>query len=205
MSFKIALRDFSAWLACVGLTVKYPRFEVVGADRVPKEGGVLLCANHKKAEDPILIYKGLHRAQKRFTYFYAKAALIKNKALKWYLTDCLGARTVSHTAADLGAIKWGLKKLKDGDLVCIFPEGTRNRTEADLLDFQKGAAIIAHMSKTQVVTATISGSRRWFSKCRIEFSEPLDLQEFYEKKLDDDVKDGITEKIYENVKKYLKK
>ena len=205
MSFKIALRNFSASLACAFFTLKYPTFEVIGAERVPKEGGVLLCANHKKAEDPILIYKGLHRAQKRFTYFYAKAALIKNKALKWYLTDCLGARTVSHTAADLGSIKWGLKKLKDGELVCIFPEGTRNRTDADLLEFQKGAAIIAHMSKTQVVTATISGSRKWFSRCSVEFSEPLDLNEFYEKKLDDAVKDGITEKIYENVKKYLKK
>ena len=70
MSFKIALRNFSASLACAFFTLKYPTFEVIGAERVPKEGGVLLCANHKKAEDPILIYKGLHRAQKRFTYFY---------------------------------------------------------------------------------------------------------------------------------------
>lgn len=205
MGFKLALRNVSAVLATAFYSIKYPGFEVIGVDRVPKEGGVLICANHKKAEDPILLYKGLHKGQKRFTYFYGKAGLIKNKFCKWYLVDVLGIKTVSHSASDLGSIKWGLKKLKDGEVVCIFPEGTRNRTDKDLLELQQGAAVIAHMAKTQVVTATISGSRKWFSKCSIEFSEPIDLSEFYSKRLDEDVKNGITEKIYENIKKYLKK
>ncbi len=205
MKFKLALRNISAFLASAAFSVKY-NFKSIGAERIPKEGGVLLCINHRKAEDPILVYKGLHKANKdRYTYFYAKAALTKKKFLKWYLEDVLGIRTVSHSASDLGSIKWGLNKLKAGELVCIFPEGTRNKSDADLLEFQKGAAIIAHMSKTQVVTATISGSRKWFSELTIEFSEPLDLGEFYAKRLDDDVKNGITEKIYENVLKNLKK
>lgn len=205
MGFKLALRSVSACLATAFYSVKYPSFEVIGVDRVPKDGGVLICANHKKAEDAILLYKGLHKGQNRFTYFYGKAGLIKNKFCKWYLVDVLGMKTVSHSASDLGAVKWGLKKLKAGEVVCIFPEGTRNRTDKDLLDFQQGAAVIAHMAKTQVVTATISGNRKWFSKCSIEFSEPIDLSEFYSKRLDEDVKNGITEKIYKNVKKYLKK
>ncbi|MBP3347247.1 MAG: 1-acyl-sn-glycerol-3-phosphate acyltransferase [Clostridia bacterium] len=202
--FKRALRDISAFLATTAFSFRY-RLEVVGVDRVPKEGGVLICANHKKAEDPILLYKALHKGQKRFIYFFAKQGLLKNRFVTWYLTQVLGIRTVSHSAADLGSIKWGLSKLKNGEIVGIFPEGTRNRTDAELLEFQKGAAIIAHMSKTQVVTATISGTRKWFSKCRVEFSEPLELAEFYARRLDDEVKDGITQKIYERIHSDLNK
>lgn len=199
--FNKALRNISAVLATVFYRIKY-RFRVVGAENVPKEGGVLICANHRKAEDPVLIYVAL---RKRYIYFFAKQALTEGRFLKWYMGDVLGVKAVSHTASDLGAVKWGVNKLKNGEVVGIFPEGTRNRTENDLLEFQHGAAIIAYMAKTKVVTATINCNRKLFSRCEVIFSEPLDFTELYKQRFNDDVKNEITNKIYENVRKSLKK
>ena len=190
--FNKVIRSISAVLATVAFRIKY-RFRVIGAENIPKEGGVLICANHRKAEDPVLLY------------FFAKQALTNGRFLKWYMGDVLGVKTVSHTASDLGAVKWGVNKLKNGEVVGIFPEGTRNRTDKDLLEFQNGAAVIAHMSKAQVVTAIINCNRKLFSKCEIVFSEPLDLTDLYKERLNDDVRNKITQKIYENVYKSLKK
>ncbi len=199
--FNKVIRSISAVLATVAFRIKY-RFRVIGAENIPKEGGVLICANHRKAEDPVLLYVA---ERKRYIYFFAKQALTNGRFLKWYMGDVLGVKTVSHTASDLGAVKWGVNKLKNGEVVGIFPEGTRNRTDKDLLEFQNGAAVIAHMSKAQVVTATINCNRKLFSKCEIVFSEPLDLTDLYKERLNDDVRNKITQKIYENVYKSLKK
>lgn len=198
--FNRALRNISAVLATAFYRIKY-RFRIVGRENFPESGGVLLCANHKKAEDPILLYAAL---KKRYIYYFAKKSLTEGRFLKWYMSDVLGVRAVSHNATDLGAVKWGVNKLKNGEVVGIFPEGTRNHTDAPLLEFQQGAAIIAHMAKSKVVTATINCSRKWFSVCEIVFSEPLDLDELYQQRINDDVKNGITQIIYENIRKSLK-
>lgn len=199
--FEKALRNISAVLATAFFRVKY-RFHVVGRENVPDEGGVLFCANHRSAEDPVLIYVAL---RKRYIYYFAKQALTEGRFMKWYMGDVLGVRPVSHTSSDLGAVKWGVNKLKNGEAVGIFPEGTRNRTDQDLLDFQHGAAMIAYMAKTQVVTVTINCKHKLFSKCEIVFSEPLKLDDFYKERFNDDVKNGITQEIYENIHKSLKK
>ncbi len=191
----------SKFLATGFFRIKY-RFRVTGRENIPQSGGVLICANHKAASDPILLYMA---AKGRYIYYYAKQGLAKNRIMKWYMCDVLGVKPVSHTAADLGAVKWGVSKLKAGEPVGIFPEGTRNKTDAPLIEFQHGAAVIAHMAKAPVVTATINCSRKWFSKCEVVFSEPLDLSDLYKERLNDDIKNKITEKIYENISKSLKK
>ncbi len=200
LMFKKLVKALSVFFATGFFKIKY-RFRVTGAENIP-EGSTLICANHRCASDPILLYMAV---PKRYIYYYAKQALTKNKLMKWYMSDVLGVKPVSHSAADLGAIKWGVTKLKSGELVGIFPEGTRNRTDAPLLEFQHGASVIAHMAKAPVVTATINCSRKWFSKCEIVFSEPLDLTDLYKERLTDDIKNKITEKIYENISKSLKK
>lgn len=199
--FNKVIRNISAVLATVFFRIKY-RFRVVGRENVPKEGGVLFCANHRSAEDPVLIYVAL---RKRYIYYFAKQALTQGRFMKWYMGDVLGVRPVSHTSSDLGAVKWGVGKLKKGEAVGIFPEGTRNRTADDLLEFQHGAAMIAYMAKTQVVAVTVNCSYKLFSKCEVVFSEPLKLDDFYKERFNDDVKNGITHEIYENIHKSLKK
>lgn len=199
--FKTALRKISIGLAIFVYNIKY-RIKVVGKENIPTDGGLIVCANHRKAEDPILVYVA---SRVRYINYFAKKALTEKRLIKWYLVDVLGIRPVSHSGSDIGAIKWGLSKLKAGEAVGIFPEGTRNRTDADLLELQHGAAVLAHMSKAKVVTATINCTRKWFSKCEVVFSEPLDLGNEYALKLDDGTKASITQKIRENLLKSLKK
>ncbi len=199
--FSRVIRGISVFLAVIAFNIKY-RFHAVGAENIPKEGPVLICANHRKAEDPILIYLAY---RKRFIHFYAKQALFKGRFMKWYLEKVCGTRAVSHSGADIGAIKWGVEKLKAGEVVGIFPEGTRNRTDAPLLELQSGTALVAHMSKAKVVTATVNCTHKWFSQCEVVFSEPLDLDELYSKRVDADGKEQIMQKIRENILKSLKK
>lgn len=195
------VRKFAVFITYIYYNIKY-RIKGVGIENVPESGGVIICANHRKAEDPILLY---HAYKKRWINFFAKKALTDSKFKNWLICDVCGVKAVQHSGADISAVKWGVSKLKGGEVVGIFPEGTRNRTDADLLELEHGAAFIAHMSKAKVVTATINCSRKFFSKCEVIFSRPLELEEFYSERLNDDVKMQITQKIKESILKSLKK
>lgn len=194
------VRKFAIGVTYIYYHIKY-RIKSVGIENVP-DSGVIICANHLSAEDPVLLY---HTYKKNWIYFFAKKGLTDSRFKSWLIGDVCGVRAVSHTSADIGAIKWGVTQIKNGAVVGIFPEGTRNRTDADLLPFENGAAVVAHMSKAKVVTATINCSRKFFSTCEVVYSKPLDLDDLYLQRLNEDVRNEITQRIEENVRKNLKK
>lgn len=59
------------------------RFEAVGTENIPKEGGVLLCSNHKSLLDPISVGIKVKRQVK----FMAKEELFKVPVLGWLITQ----------------------------------------------------------------------------------------------------------------------
>ena len=103
----------------------YPRIQITGAERIPKTGPVLFCANHPNSlVDPILI--GI--AARRPVSFLAKAPLFKTPLLG-PIIKALGmvpayrgrddARQVKKNSASLALVAKGLKA---GRAMGIFPE-----------------------------------------------------------------------------------
>ena len=176
------------WIYC---KIVY-RFEVIGKENIPKDGAVIICANHRSFLDPPLI----EITTGRYTRFLAKEELTENKflALLGYVFDAI---LVKRDSKEVKALKESLQTLKDGDCLALFPEGTRNGL-AKGEKVKDGAAFFAVRSGAKVIPCGIKGGEKGNRKITVTYGEPLDYSEFKGSK-DKEVLDKVTEEIMGNV------
>ncbi|TVX92865.1 lysophospholipid acyltransferase family protein [Paenibacillus agilis] len=167
------------------------RLEVKGKHHVPQTGGVVLCANHISNFDPPTI--GI--ALKRKVRFMAKAELFKVPVLG-SIISALGAFPVKRGGVGKEAIKTAFQLLRSGEIMGIFPEGTRNMS-GDVAA-KKGAAMIALKSGAAVVPVSISGSYKLFGKVTVTYGPPIDMQDLLDAK-DSDMLEQATERIMKHI------
>jgi len=136
--------------------------KVEGAHLVPREGGLVIAANHFSSLDPPVLGVSIPRE----THFMAKKELFEKPVMR-ALALGLRAFPVDRERSDLGAIKHSLRLLKDGLAVGIFAQGTRNAGDKEALD---GAAYLASRAKVPLQPAAIWREGRRF---RVRFGEPL--------------------------------
>lgn len=141
---------------------------IVGAENIPKSGGAVLCGNHRHAFDPILPIA----ATKRTNRFLAKIELFHGVFDPFFRG--IGCIPVDRSRRDRSATDAAEAALRGGSLVCIFPEGTRNRTEAPLLPLKYGAVSLAHKTGCVIVPFGTVGTFRIFRKGPVvTFGEPF--------------------------------
>lgn len=154
----------------------YFRLEMRGREHVPRQGPVLLVANHSSALDPPLV----GGAAPRPLSFLAKASLFEIP-LFGALIRRLHARPLRREGADAGAMRTALRILQEGAALLVFPEGTRG-PEGTLREPKAGAAMLAVLAGVPVVPVFISGSGRALAKgrrlprpvkVRVTFGPPL--------------------------------
>ncbi|OAB32635.1 acyl-phosphate glycerol 3-phosphate acyltransferase [Paenibacillus macquariensis subsp. defensor] len=166
------------------------RLETVGKNNIPTEGGVLLCANHISVMDPITVGIKLKRQVK----YMAKAELFDIPVFGWLLRQ-LGAFPVKRGGVSKESIRLSINILRDGQLMGIFPEGTRNSTTGVA---KKGAASFALRSKATVIPAAIIGEYKLFRKMKVIYGAPVDLTEFMEEGTGDQL-EAVTERIMSRI------
>ena len=113
----------------------------------------------------------------------------------------LGAFPIKRGKGDVGSIKTAYKHFEDGNIVGIFPQGTRvkanNRNSAGI---KPGAALLATNAGVKVIPASVEGNYRLFGKIRVVFGEPYMIEVEKGKKLTSDelseISRGIMQKIY---------
>lgn len=162
-----------AWLVCRFVLLTVRRMEVRGVENIPLRGGLVLACNHKSYWDPVIV--GCALPKTRRVYFMAKAELFRIPLLGLIIIK-LGAFPVKRGGADRSAIRTALGHLSSGEVMGIFPEGTRNKSEG-LLDPHLGAAMLATRANVPVVPVAITGSRGFFGKVKIIFGEPIHLDQ----------------------------
>lgn len=172
------------------------RLNVVGKENIPKHEGVLLCSNHTSNFDPPV----LGVAAPRPVRFMAKEELFHVPVLKSFLRR-VGVFPVRRGLADKQALRNGLKLLNDGDIMGIFPEGTRSKT-GELGKGLAGAGFFALRSNAVVVPCAIIGTYKPFSKVKVIFGEPINFAE--KKKGKRSAKEG-TKIIMNEIQKILDK
>jgi 1-acyl-sn-glycerol-3-phosphate acyltransferase len=159
----------------------YNRWEVAGREHVPESGGVLLIANHTSYADPPIIGTACPRP----VNFMAKAELFRLPGLGAFIRRT-HAFPVKREAADQQALRHALHLLNRGEVLLVFPEGTRS-PDGRLMPFEAGAAFIALASQAQVVPVGIDGADRVLprgkplllpAKLRVRFGPPLDLSHY---------------------------
>src|SRR4051812_22137645 len=156
------------------LLMGYFRMTRVGREHVPKEGPVILAANHRSFLDPFIV--GI--CVRRPVYFVAKRELFDKRWQGWLL-NALGAFPIRRGESDAESMETALEILKRGDVVVIFPEGTRIRT-GSLGKPKRGVGRIALESGAPVVPVTVHGTeharRGWRIrpvKVKVRMGRPL--------------------------------
>lgn len=129
---------------------------IIGAQHLPREGGVIVAANHLSVLDvPLLGY-----AIGREARFPAKPELFDQSALSRLLLS-LGGFPIIRGEGDRRALSFSERVLKEGGVLAIFPEGTRSR-DGKLHPFHRGVALLAMSAGVPIVPAAISGSNASF-------------------------------------------
>lgn len=146
------------------------RWEILGAENLPATGGVVLVANHVSYWDPVAIIC----AFKRQVFFMAKAELFKLPLVS-YAVRSSGAFPVRRDVTDRHAVRTALRLLQAGEVVGLFPEGTRNKS-GEMLKPHLGAAMIALKAGTPVVPVAVRGTRGMFGKITVYVGSPIHFQ-----------------------------
>ena len=163
------------------------KVEVVGRENVPKEGNAIICANHYSNYDPFAACIYLDRLPR----YLGKKELFENKILAWLLNEVRVIPLDRKAAMDMKAVKSALKVLKEGQILGIFAEGTRVK-EGQHVEAKGGVALFAMKGNTSVIPCAISGKYKFRGKLRVEYGEPLTLEEYRGQKLTSEMMDEIT-------------
>jgi 1-acyl-sn-glycerol-3-phosphate acyltransferase len=173
------------------------RTQFYGDEHVPREGPVLICANHQSFLDPVLI--GM--ASPRRLHYLARESLFKFAPFRW-LIQCYNAIPIQREGLGIGGLKETLKRLKSGEAVLIFPEGTRTQ-DGQVQSLKPGFCSVARRAEVTLVPAGIDGAfdawprnRRFpmFSRITVQFGRPFRPSD-YAQMSDDDLVAGLRQRI----------
>ncbi len=179
------------WLLNVIYSVLF-RLQAQGTENIPATGAVLLCSNHISVLDPPTVGIKLRRK----VHYMAKAELFAWKPFGAFLRT-LGAFPVKRGGVSKESIKLSLQLLRDGNVMGIFPEGTRNMDDTSA--GKKGAAMIALRSGAAVVPVRIVGSYKLFGKTTVVYGKPIDMSVFQDEAASD-LLENATELIMRRIR-----
>ncbi|HEX8159861.1 MAG TPA: lysophospholipid acyltransferase family protein [Solirubrobacteraceae bacterium] len=156
----------------------YFGLRVSGAERVPREGPVIIAPNHKSFWDSFFIGASIPRHVR----FMGKSELFEKPYAR--LLVRLGAFPVRRGAADEAALETARIILRQGGVLALFPEGTRIREPDRLGSPRSGVGRLALDAGAPLVPAAISGTERLFlgpllkpKRVQLAFGEPIAVVE----------------------------
>ena len=166
--------------------------KIYGKEMIPKSGPIIIAGNHKHVMDQCSVIV----STKRIVHYMAKKEYFDGK-LAWFfkITGCI---SVNRSIHDDVATNKALNVLNNGGAIGLFPEGTRNKTDAFLLPFKFGAVSMAKKTGATIVPFGVSGDYKFRSKnLRVHFGEPF--------KIDDLDLETANEMLAEKIGELMKK
>jgi 1-acyl-sn-glycerol-3-phosphate acyltransferase len=156
------------------------RTRYTGLENIPAEGPVLAVSNHQSHFDPPLVGVGSPRRMN-----YVARRTLFDVPIIGRLMASVDAIPIDRDGLGLGGIKESLRRLKNGEMVLIFPEGTRT-PDGEVKAFRPGFSALAVRSKASILPIGIDGayeawprsqSRPGFGRIRVHFGRPIPFEE----------------------------
>lgn len=151
-----------------------------GRDKVPPAGGGLVLSNHQSNLDPVIV--GL-ACDRRLNYV-ARKSLFRFTPFRWLILS-LDAIPIDREGLGLEGLKETLRRLKRGEMVLLFPEGTRS-PDGEVHSIKPGFCAVARRAGVPIVPVAMDGSfdswPRWRLLPRravihVQFGDPISAAE----------------------------
>uniref|UniRef100_A0A7C3MJ06 1-acyl-sn-glycerol-3-phosphate acyltransferase n=1 Tax=Dictyoglomus thermophilum TaxID=14 RepID=A0A7C3MJ06_DICTH len=194
-SIAVVLRRLLKW---------FYNLKVYGIENIPLEGPVIIAPNHRSSLDVLVIATTLPRPIKALGKIERFEYPIFGRFARY-----LGGIPVKRENIDLSAVKDGLEAIREGEVLLIFPEGTRLRRDNGDVKIKRGIGYFAAKTKAPVIpTAIIGADNIWppekkfphlSGKIKVIYSEPL----VYEGEHDRKKEEEFTNKVMEIINQIL--
>jgi 1-acyl-sn-glycerol-3-phosphate acyltransferase len=159
VSFKTAPVWYRFWKGMFALTFRALfRLRIEGREHEPINGPVLAICNHVSAVDPPIAGVALRRPAR----YMAKHELFRNPILGAMLRS-VGTFPVRRGQPDRQSIRTALAALAHGEVLIMFPDGTRS-PDGRLMSAEPGAALLALRAGAPVLPMAVVGTHRTMPK-----------------------------------------
>jgi 1-acyl-sn-glycerol-3-phosphate acyltransferase len=160
---------------------------VLGAENVPRKGAAIIVCNHLSMVDPFVVGFAAHR----MVNFMAKEELFRVPVVG-FLIRKVGAFPVDRARRDPASMRVALMVLKEGELLGMFPEGTRSTT-GEMLEMRTGALRLASRTRTTIIPAAVINTDHALppghfirpARIAVRFGAPLELTALYDRPKDE--------------------
>ena len=156
-----ALPRFTA-VTIRALAACFTRLKVEGVEHIPSEGPVLVVANHASNADGLLLMGYVVPKTGRQMRWLGKEEALRWPFFGWAMKKN-GVFAVRRGAGDLEAFRLARSVLDEGNVLTIFPEGSRSPDGA-MREAKEGAAVLAVRSGAQIVPIGIANSHRFWPR-----------------------------------------
>jgi 1-acyl-sn-glycerol-3-phosphate acyltransferase len=177
------------------------RPRATGLENVPETGPAILASNHLSFVDSLFIPLLL----KRRVVFLGKSEYFDSWRTRWFVRSVgvIPVRREGGAAAD-AAIRAGIKALREGHLVALYPEGTRS-PDGRLYRGKTGVARMALEGQAPVIPVTVKGTDRVMpigarlprlvGRVELTYGPPLRFDRYYDRSRDRFVLRSVTDEI----------
>ncbi|MEB8327008.1 1-acyl-sn-glycerol-3-phosphate acyltransferase [Dietzia kunjamensis] len=184
---------------------------VTGREHFPERGGALLVGNHQSVADwlftPLLL-------PRRVTFLaksdYFTGTGVRGMLSRWFFAGS-GQHPIDRTNADAAqaALDAGLEVLSSGEILCIYPEGTRS-PDGRLYRGKTGPARLALRAGVPIIPVGVTGTSEYVrrisrfrpgrrTEIRVMLGEPLDLTPWAGREGDRDAEREITDELMRRI------
>lgn len=167
------LYTFAVPIAKFIMSLKYKlRYE--GKENLPKTGAYIVSANHLTSFDPVLLAMNSGRV----IHFMAKYETFEKPFRRFFLTH-FNSFPVKRGSSDKSSIEYAIRLIKNGEVIGIFPEGTRNKEGGEPQKAKSGVALIAKATNADVVPCSIHiGEKKGFRRpCTVRYGKLIKFED----------------------------
>ena len=183
--------------------------DVIGLENIPKKGAYILAANHSSYLDPLVLVATIIPYIDRKIHFIAKTKGSWGKFFGDYITikwcGCIPMKNALKTANAV---------LTDGEVIGIFPEGTRS-PDGNLIKARTSIAVLALENEVPVIPIGVINSFRVWPKQQkwpklkknvtMKIGKPIYFKKHYKDKITKGLLTKITRQVMKDIGKLIGK